>query len=79
MVGIQTLHVRPKIRHTHTSSTLHMHQRQTAGGDQALDGAHGNTELLGGFALGYQQSPGHSRRIERGPSAGQALAHPDVS
>jgi hypothetical protein len=37
-----------------------MHQRQTAGGDQAL-------ELLGGFALGYQQSPGHKLRIEPGP------------
>ena len=34
-----------------------MHQRQTAGGDQALDGAHRNTELLGGFALGQSSRP----------------------
>jgi hypothetical protein len=51
-VGVQALHIRPKISHAHAGSTLHMHQRQTAGGDQALDGTHGDTELLGGFTLG---------------------------
>jgi hypothetical protein len=29
-----------------------MHQRQTASGNQSLNGSQGNTELLGGFALG---------------------------
>ena len=68
-----------KIGHTHARGTLHMHQRQAAGGDQALDGAHRNAELFSSFALGDQQSPGHSRRIECGPSGGQGLAHSDVS
>jgi hypothetical protein len=51
-VDIQALHIRPKISHTHAGGTLHMHQRQTAGGDQALYGSQGNTELLSGFAFG---------------------------
>ena len=82
LVGIQALHIRPKIVHSHPSGTLHMHQRQQAGGDQALDGAHRNTQLLGGFALGDQQSPGHSRRIECGPSGVKdwhILTFPDTS
>ena len=52
-------------RHLVALGALDMHQRQTSGGDQALDGAQGNTELVGGFALGHQQSPGHNPRIER--------------
>jgi hypothetical protein len=55
-----------------------MHQRQPASGYQTLDGAQGNTELLRSFALGYQQAPRHIRRIELGPSAGQALARPGI-
>ncbi|HET6758998.1 MAG TPA: hypothetical protein VFH20_06945 [Propionibacteriaceae bacterium] len=51
-VGVQALHVRPKISHAHAGSTLHVHQRQTAGGYQALYGSQRNTELLRGFALG---------------------------
>jgi hypothetical protein len=56
-----------------------MHQRQPASGYKTLNGAQGNTELLSGFALGYQQSPGHIRRIELGASAGQALARAGIS
>jgi hypothetical protein len=56
-----------------------MHQRQLASGYETLNGAQGNAELLRGFALGYQQAPGHIRRIELGPSAGQALARPGIS
>jgi hypothetical protein len=31
-----------------------MHQWQPTGGDQPLDGAQGDTELLGGISLGYK-------------------------
>jgi hypothetical protein len=56
-----------------------MHQGQPASGYETLNGAQGNTELLRSFALGYQQAPGHIRRIELRPSAGQALARPGIS
>ena len=78
MIGIQALHVGPKIGHTHAGGACHMHQRQPASGYQPLNGAQGNTELLRSFALGYQQAPGHIRRIELDPSAGQALARPGI-
>jgi hypothetical protein len=79
MIGIQALHKGPKISHAHPGGTCHMHQRQPASGYQPLNGAQGNTELLSGFALGYQQSPGHIRRIQLGASAGQALARAGIS
>ena len=59
IVGIHTLEMRP----IHGGGTIHMHQRQTAAADQALDGTQGNTKLLGWFAPGYQRSPRHNPRI----------------
>jgi hypothetical protein len=44
-----------------------MHQWQPTGGDQTLDSAQGNTELLGGVAFGYEQSSRHGRCIGRAP------------
>jgi hypothetical protein len=67
--GIQALHIRPKIRHAYAGGTLYMHQRQTAGRDQALNGTQGNTELFGRFALGYQQSPGHKSKGRMRPAS----------
>ncbi|HEY3260433.1 MAG TPA: hypothetical protein VGJ95_09210 [Pseudonocardiaceae bacterium] len=54
MVGIEALHIRLQIRDPHPGRTLHVHQWQPASGDEALDGAQRNPELLGGFGLRYQ-------------------------
>jgi len=78
-IGIQASHIGPKISDAHPGGTCHVDQRQPASGYQTLNGAQGNTELISGFALGYQQSPGHIRRIELGVSAGQALARSGIS
>jgi len=51
-VGIQALDVGTKIGYSYAGGTFHMHQRQTTSGNQSLNGSEGNTELLGGFALG---------------------------
>jgi hypothetical protein len=65
-VGLKTLHICLQVGDTHPGGTLYMHQWQATGGDQALDSPQGNIKLPGGFALGYQQSSGHGRRIRRG-------------
>jgi hypothetical protein len=55
-----------------------MHQWQPTGGNQPLDGAQGDTELLGGVSFGYKQSSRHLRRSGRGAERWRNLASPDA-
>ena len=73
MIGIETLDIRLQIRNTHAGGTLHMHQRQTAAGDEALKSAQRDTQLLGGFAPDYQRSA-DPVEVRTRPVTGQALA-----
>ena len=55
-----------------------MHQWQPASGYETLNGAQGNTELLGGVSFGYEQSSRHGRRSGRGAARWHNLASPDA-
>jgi hypothetical protein len=55
-----------------------MHQWQPASGYQTLDGAQGNTELLGGVSFGYEQSSRHGRGSGRGAGRWPNLGSPDA-
>ena len=55
-----------------------MHQWQPASGYETLNGAQGNTELLGGVSFGYEQSSRHGRGSGRGAVRWQNLASPDA-
>ena len=55
-----------------------MHQWQPTGGNQPLDGAQGDTELLGGVSFGYEQSPRHGRGSGRGAVCWHNLASPNA-
>jgi hypothetical protein len=55
-----------------------MDQWQPTGGNQPLDCAQGDTELLGGVPFGYEQSSRHGRGSGRGAGRWPNLGSPDA-